>query len=296
MIVGEQRQNEILLRRYLLGQAAAEEQRMIEHNLLADQEYFDQLLRCEEELIDEYACGAMKAADKEYFEKHFMATAERRESVALAQGLHRYFTSQKHSRTGIWELSPAVTIRMNIALMLTVIVLVAASGLLLRTTLQLRRLVDENRAGLSQAEQREKALTEQIARLTGLVQELSRTELSAQNGSDLASLTLAPGLSRAEDSSATLYLSQKIHRVRLILKIEGKSYLGYRVEVQNIEGDIIWSNDGLKAQRVGNQRVVEFILPAGLITRSDYLVTISGANASGSFNKISTYHFSVIRK
>jgi hypothetical protein len=296
MIAEEQRRNEMLLRRYLLGQAAAEEQRMIERNLLADQEYFDQLLRCEEELIDEYACGAMKAADREYFEKHFMATAERRESVAFAQGLRRYFTSQKRSRSGTWELSPAAAMRMNLAFMVAVIVLAAASALLLRTTLQLRRLVDQNRSELSQAEQREKALTGRIAQLTDRVQELSRVEPSTQDGSDLASLTLAPGLSRAEDSSAMLKLSKKIHSIRLILKIEGESYPNYRVEIQDTEGNVVWSNNGLKARRTGKQKIVEFTLPAGLITRNDYLVMLSGASASGTFDKISSYHFSVIRK
>lgn len=297
MIAGRERQNEMAIRRYLLGQAADEEQRLIEQNLLDDQEYFGRLLRHEEELIDEYACGSMKGADKECFEKHFMASPERRESVGFAQALHIYLTSQKRSHAGTWGLSSPWAARASIALTAAIVVLVAATGLLLRTTLQLRRQVGQHRAELSQAEQRDKALTEQVARLTALVQELSRVGPSAaRDNSDMASLTLAPGLSRAADAASTLHLPANARTLRLILKIEGERHPSYRAEVQTVEGDVVWSNDGLIARRSGRQRIVEFILPTGLITRSDYLVVLSGTNTSGSFDKISTYHFSVIRK
>jgi hypothetical protein len=297
MIAGEQRQDEIPLRRYLLGQAADEEQRMIEQNLLANQEYFDQLLKCEEELIDEYASGAMKGADKEYFDKHFMASPERRESVAFAQALHRYWASQQRSRAGMWELSPGVAARMNIALMAAVIVLAAASALMLRTTLQLRRLVEQNQAELARGEQREKTLTEQVARLTSLIQELSKEGPSThKDDSDLASLILSPGVSRAGDPSATLNLSPNIHRLKLILRLEGESYHGYQAEIQNTEGGIVWKNDSVRVRQTGTRRTAELIVPTSLITRSDYLVILSGTNTFRSFDKIGTYHFSITRK
>ena len=296
MIAG-QRQNEVLFRRYLLGQASEEEQRAIERDLLADQEYFDQFLRCEEELIDEYACGAMIGADKECFERHFMVSPERRESVAFAQAMHRYFLEQKRHRAESWGLSPAWAMRMNVALMVAVIVLVSVSGLLLRTTLQLRRLVEQNRVELSQAEQREKMLTQQIAGLTSLVQELTKVESPThKDDSDLASLVLKPGLSRAGDPSATLYLSPNIHRLRLVLKIEGETHRSYRAEVQTVEGEAVRSYDDLKAKRTGSNWIVEIVLPAAIVTRSDYLVILSGTTSSGDSDKIGTYHFSVIRK
>ena len=133
--------------------------------------------------------------------------------------------------------------------------------------------------------------------LTGLVQELSQSGATAHtDNADLVSLTLAPGLSRSGGSSATLPLSANEHRFKLILKIEGERHSSYRAELQNMEGDIIWSSDGLKARQTGSQSVVEFIIPASLITRSDYLVILGSTNTSGSFDKLNTYRFSVIRK
>jgi hypothetical protein len=144
----------MLLRRYLLGQANEEEQRVVEHSLLAEQEYFDQLLRCEEELIDEYACGAMKGADKECFEKHFLATPERRESVAFAQAMLRYFASRKRSRAGAGEIFPAHSAADQYRPSGD---RGSAGGLprhCLFMTPQLRQQVEQNWAELSRAEQR----------------------------------------------------------------------------------------------------------------------------------------------
>lgn len=300
MIAGQQRQNETALRRYLLGQTEGEERRFIEEKLLADQEYFDQLLRCEEELIDEYACGQMRGADKECFEKYFMASPEHRENVGFAQAFHRYLAAQKRSHAGAWTFSPRWAARTSIALMGAVVILIAALTWSMRTVMQLREQVEQNRAQLLQADQREKILTqqieqqrEQIARLREELAQLQSPVLPA--GSDLVSLVLAPGMNRG-DPSATAGLSSGTHRLRLSLKVGGENYPSYQVELQTAEGQVVWSRNNLKAHRSGQSQTVEFILPASLITRSDYLVVLSGTNTSGGLDKINTYHFSVIRK
>ena len=135
-----------------------------------------------------------------------------------------------------------------------------------------------------------------MVRLTGLVQELSQSATARPDNSDLVALALVPGLSRAEGASATLSLPATAHGIKLNLKIEGERHGSYRAELQNMEGDIVWSNNGLQARQTGNQRVVEFIIPASLITRSDYLVILGSPNSSGSFDKLDIYHFSVIKK
>jgi cell division protein FtsB len=299
-MIAERRQNEMQLRRYLLGQAGEEEQRAIEHGLLTDQEYFDQLLKREEELIDEYACGAMQGADKECFEKHFLATPERRENLAFAQALHRYFTSQKRSRAGAGEVFHARPIRINIALTAAVAVLAVVSALLLLVTLQLRRQVEQNRAELSQDGQREKALSQQVEQqreqLNKLNQELARLQSPIfPVEPDTMALLITPGMTRAGDPIPTANLGPGIHRLRLALKIEDGSYRSYQVELQTAEGQAVWSRDNLKARRSGHLQTVEIVLPTTLLTRSDYLAVLTG-KASTGIEKIGTYHFSIVRK
>lgn len=301
MIAGHQREDEVLLRRYLLGQASEEEQLALEQRLLSDQDYFDQLLRSEEELTDEYARGEMVSPDREKFEGHFLSSPERREGLAFAQALNRYLSTHKQwipARPGLFPRQPVF---MEAALMAAVVVLVAALGLMLRTNTQLREQVEQNQSQRAQAEQRAAMLTRQMEQqqeqLNRLEQDLARLEpLIRQGDSDLLSLVLTPGLSRASDQIPTLNLAPGIHRVRLDLKIEDGSYRSYRAEVQTAEGEIVWSREGLQTRQTGHRQVVEVVLPAALLTRSDYLVMLTGITPTVASDKIGTYHFSVIKK
>jgi len=301
MIAGLQREDKTLLRRYLLGQTSAEEQRPIEQRLLTDQDYFDQLLQVEEELTDEYARRALESPDREKFEGHFLNSPERRESLAFAQALNRYLLTHRQQNAIRPGLFPRWPVFIKVALIAAAVVLVTALGLMLRTTMQLREQAEQNRNQRAQAEQRAAMLTRQMEQqreqLNRLEQELARLKPPIRQGdSDLLSLVLTPGLSRASDLTATLNLTPGIHRVRLDLKIGDGSYRNYRAEIQTAEGEVVWSREGLKAGRTGHQQIVEIVLPAVLLTRSDYLVMLAGRTSAGASDKIATYHFSVLRK
>src|ERR1700746_2468207 len=162
MIARQQNADEILLRHYLLGQTSVEAQRAVELRLLSDQDYFDQLLRCEEELTDEYARGAMSGDDKKRFEGHFLNSPERYENLAFAKAFHQYLlahTQRNPARASFFSRWPVF---MEAALMTSVVLLIAALVWSLRTTWQLREDVRQNQIQLSQADQREKILTQQI--------------------------------------------------------------------------------------------------------------------------------------
>jgi hypothetical protein len=295
MIARRQREEEVLLRRYLLGQTSEGEQLTLEQRLLSDQDCFDQLLRCEEELTDEYARNEMGSPDQKRFEEYFLSSPERHENLAFAQTLNRYLSTHKQRdeiRPGLFSRWPAF---MEVTLTAAVVVLVAALGLMLRTNMQLREQVKQGQSQRAQAEQRTTALTQQIDQQR---EQLNRLEedLHRQDGLDLISLALSPGLSRSDGTTATLNLASGIHRVRLDLKVEDGSYRSYHAELQTVEGAIAWSQDNLQARRSGQHQAVEITLPAALLTRSDYLVMLTGLMPTGVSDKVGTYHFSVIKK
>jgi hypothetical protein len=51
----------------------------------------------------------------------------------------------------------------------------------------------------------------------------------------------------------------------------------------------------LQARQTGQRQTVEITLPATLLTRSDYLVMLTGITPT-SADKVGTYHFSVIKR
>jgi type II secretory pathway pseudopilin PulG len=295
MIAERQHEDEVLLRRYLLGQTSEEEQLMLEQRLLSDQEYFDQLLRSEEELTDEYARNEMVGHDRKRFEEYFLSSPERREGVAFAQALNRYLSKHKQQVPATPGLFSRWPVSMQVALMAAMVILVAALGLMLRMNMQLRKQAEQDRSQRAQVEQQAMILTRQTDQQREQLKQMEE-ELHRQGDSDLVSLVLSPGLSRDGNPTATLNLASGIHRVQFDLKIEDGSYRRYHAELQTVEGTIVWSQDNLQAHRTGQHQAVEMILPAALLTRSDYLIMLTGITPTGTSDKIGTYYFNVIKK
>jgi anti-sigma-K factor RskA len=83
------RNDELLLRRYLLGRLAEEEQRVLEQQLMTDRDLFNHLLRAEEELIDEYVCGQISSEEAQAFESRFLDNARHWDDLQFAEVLQR---------------------------------------------------------------------------------------------------------------------------------------------------------------------------------------------------------------
>ncbi len=98
--------NETLLRQYLLGETAPAAQQQIEEQLLRSDAVAEQLVLLEEELIDDYARGALPARELELFEQYFLTTDKRRNKLAAAQELVRY-ASQIENRDEAMLGNPA---------------------------------------------------------------------------------------------------------------------------------------------------------------------------------------------
>jgi hypothetical protein len=83
-------EDDITMRRYLLGQLPPEEQGEIEERLFLDGEYFQQLRMVEDELIDDYVYEELLADERERFDSYFLATFEKHESLRIARALKKY--------------------------------------------------------------------------------------------------------------------------------------------------------------------------------------------------------------
>lgn len=97
-------EEDLLLRRYLLNTATAEERRRVEERLLGEEiidsastdaeeaelDYVDRLLLCEEELVDDYVRGALSEDERKLFERHFLISTAHRETLLLARAASEY--------------------------------------------------------------------------------------------------------------------------------------------------------------------------------------------------------------
>ena len=82
------------LKQYLLGQASEADREEIERDLLANDDFFEELLVAEDEVIDEYVNGRLSGLERGAFEEHFLATPDRHEKLKFGRAFNRYLSSQ----------------------------------------------------------------------------------------------------------------------------------------------------------------------------------------------------------
>lgn len=85
------REDEPLIRRYLLGQLSDEQRQGVEERFLLDDEHLQRVQASEDDLIEDYLQDTLSPSEREMFERHFMAAPEQRESVRQAMALRNYF-------------------------------------------------------------------------------------------------------------------------------------------------------------------------------------------------------------
>lgn len=323
--------NEILIRRFLLGEVTEQEREQVEMQLMTDRQYLDHILRREEGLIDEYVRGELGRNEREPFETHFLSAPERRDKLEFAESLNRYIAEARSLKPAdtvvadstaagardarFWFVQPLT--RPAIALLaVATLILIAGAVILLAENARLREQLLERQANLSQAEEGlRQQLDEQMGRNEELARQLeqSRKEMSRieqelarlnQEKSRhrespeyiIASLILAPGSVRDKGQINRVDLTTDIQQLRLELKLQGENYQSYRVEVRTVEGKSIWKEVNLKARQRAGEKTVVTMLPAGHLPEGDYLVTLSAAAPGRDYEEVATYYFTILRE
>ena len=325
------RNDEILIRLYLLGEVTDREREQVEQQLMTDGEYFSLFLKTEESLIDEYVKGELSSYERVPFETHFLSAPERRDRLEFAKSLNRYIAETKtgesaHVVGGNSEAAGSrkamfwprlIQSRAAMALMIiATLSLVATAIILLTENARLRERVLEQQANLNQSEKElRQKLDEQMARNEELARrleqwqnEVSSTEQKAAKlkqendrhresaASAIASLILAPGSVRGKGQTHRVVLTNNIQRLKLELKLQEGNYDGYGVEVQTVEGKSIWREGNLRARQRAGEKTVVTTLPARNLLEGDYLVTLRAAAAGGGYEEIATYFFTILRE
>src|SRR5215470_128925 len=91
------------IRRYLMGVATPDEVEQVETDLLRGDENVERLLLIEDELITDYALGALQQRERELLENNFFSTPERREKLMIAHEIVKHASAY-----GKAELAPEI--------------------------------------------------------------------------------------------------------------------------------------------------------------------------------------------
>lgn len=308
---------------YLLGESSAEVDAETERRYLSDQDFLAQVLAVEDELIDAYLRGGLTAHECERFESHFLASDDRRDKLETAEALLKYL---KHSggteaaaatQTRAWKQSLYSLLRPGggAAQVVYTCLILAVLGVLWlfvggkwwRTPPQQTK-VEQGRT--EQQGEPEPGATAPVAQNTKLEQR-TVPEKSAAGPSKqklapkprpisvpvIASFVLTPGMTRDGGGTNNLVIPHSAQFVQLQLSLESSgSYKSDRASLQRVGGGEIWHGrvQDSRAGR-GGMTSATLILPANLLHKGEYLLTVSGVTATGESEVVGDYPFTVSR-
>ncbi|MCM3904204.1 MAG: hypothetical protein ND866_21075 [Pyrinomonadaceae bacterium] len=325
----DERTNEEMLARYLLGQLPEEEQQKIEQHAFDDDEFYRQLLEVEDDLRCAYAQETLSLAQKEMFEKRFLIFADERKKLALARDMIAELRQapvadawskasnrdeRKTDRSLLsWILgwSSPVT---RYAVAAAALVVVAGVVWLLFETAKLRNEINRLQAERATAEQQfdersaeerarverlDKQLGEERDRRAQLEQELSRRGEQADERSTrpaVVALFLSPGGMRGGGQTRRLVLAPGVEQVRLRLELTGDASNSYRAVLLNADGKEVSSRADLRVRLEGGRRIASLTLSARLLAEDDYELKLTGVGADGQPERVASYYFTILKK
>jgi hypothetical protein len=309
-----------LIRKYLLGRLQGEEREQLEERVMLDPEFRDRVLLVEENLIEDYAEGALDATERQNFRTMFYANPERRLESQMVEGLKEHAKTQWRTRLfqavqdKIFFLRPDTadgeratdatpTVipskvdslwsfrKTAVALALVVIVVLAF--------LILQRLLRSRSPNLeAQQQQRSELIERELARLNDPASHLSQP-LSA------TATTLRPGLSRGhgqepanEFPTVAVPHGAESTQFILLLKPSSDQYKNFQATLSPLSAPESFQVDLKPAALGAGERALVLMLPAHVLADGDYSLQLIGHTSGGKTAPLPDhyYYFRLVRQ
>ena len=316
---------------YLLGRMSETELDRFERDYLTNEDLFNELQEVEEELIDDYASGALTAEQRESFEKYFLRSSARREKLAFARAmteravvwqsgtlvstdrpvLDPTLVQSPHYSSSFWR-RPVPAWRQWLAIAAAVVLAVGLGIFWLRDRelqrqlkvadgnyARLRQEVDtqskmtaETKLALAAEQQQTQLLESQVDQLqTSPADKIGATIVNIVLGIDY----LISSTRGAEKKVKTVAVSPNARVVRLNLNVGASSFDSFNILLRRIDR-VVWRRTGLKAKAAGDLRKLNLSIPAEILTPGDYELLLLGAPTEGDAQLIGRYFLKIESK
>lgn len=263
-----------VLRQYLLGELPADSHQSVDETLLTDDDFYQELLIAEDDLVDEYLAGSLPAGARERFESHFLVTPARRQKLTFASAFRKYVAAEAEAAQpfAAADTGPAPPQRLasppSFYARRPLLTLALAATLLLAASATFWIAKRDGRAPGVPA--------------TGVAGNVFQVELTT------GAVRQGGGIKRiAPPADASV--------VRLGLELPAADHRSYQAVLKTDDGRVLMTRDDLQARAAGGGPSVTFDVPAELLTRGDYRVGLRGLTAPGAFEDVANYSFRVAR-
>lgn len=304
--------NHELAKRFLLGNLSESERVKIEDGFLEQDDFYQELLVAEDDLIDAYVRGELPAHERALFEQRRLTSPHSRERVEFARTLFESVSASSvlgpvPDRPASWWSFGAggLLIRrpaIGLAFAAVLLVLMLAGlwfGLdrwRIRPAPEQAKGIQpmpitppESPAPIRPAEEPHVARNEERppAKETPTVRPPVLPVI--------ATFALLPGLARGSSGAGALVLPAGATEVRLRLVLEGEAYKTYRAVLSTPEGRRVSSRDVTNGPAAKSANLT-LTFPAELFSSGDYVLDLSGANTPGNWESVADYSFRIVKK
>ena len=304
---------ESTVRRYVLGDLEEETPRSeLEELLVTDPDAFLTLGVIEDELIEEYLDETGSPAERRSLERCLLSSPVGKSRIRLARTL-RSSASAASRRPQPWAhpeavawlrpwAKPPVWVGLAATLVLSLVGNLwqashrAAPPLTVEappaTTLPTAASPPPTGSDVERHELVASLAREQSARALA---EARVKALEQEQGAraPMVAYTLAAGLLRGGGSVPRVSVPKDVPLVQMRLELPGDDYPHYRAALVDANGDEIWTASKLRVEGPRGTPAAILWLPAGLLSRGDYQLKLSGVTGAGEREAVASYPFRV---
>ena len=308
---------------YLLGELSEDERSRLEERLLADDDYFQQLLLVEEDLIDDYLSGELQPIERARFDEYFMSAPERQQDLRFAKAFRKYVATADETASqsiqsptgGVSFLSSLLLFlrppRLALLFSLIALAFIIGSIWLIRRPAQPESIATRTEPSPAPTPTAQPEPSPQPVNTNTSPAQASPTPLIAdgnkgaqprptppaeRQGPTLFTVALASGMVRGGGEIKGVRLPGSASTVQFRLELDPASgdYRSYRAVLQTGSGREVTSRGGLRARATSRGKMVVWEIPAKLLGREDYYLRLSGESPEGQFESAGSYGFRVI--
>lgn len=276
---------EALARRYLLGDVNDQDRESVERQFISDSAAKDIVLLAEEDLIEQYLEGRLPQSDRTAFLERYTQTARQRRRLRIANSIRAF--AFEHSRSAApppaisrWRALISSLKPRNAMILLPVTALV-----LIAIVVGIFWLRQFSESRLRQSDQRV-AIERELAELNAGNQTVAEAHIQ--------SLVLPPVSVRSASSGNELTLQPETRLVELrLLPNQPQQYATFRATVRRVGASDEFTIHNLRVVSDSGVAAIRLRLPAHLLTRGLYQVSVNGTTSDRKSEPVAEYTFSV---
>jgi hypothetical protein len=266
------------LRQYLLGNLPPEERASLEERLLTDDEFYQELLIVEDELVDQYLSGDQSKAERESFEAHFLLAPERQQKVRFSRTLKKYLHHAEQTAAN-------ANVVARVAAAEPVPVPAADRGSVRMPFFSFLKSNPVLAYSLAAA----------VVLVIGLVSRTALRNPVSQGPSQVLAVALTPGLTRDSGEVTKISIPPGTDTLQLKLQLPQADYTSYRARLVAADQSELWSAEDLKPVFSNDTRFIEANIPSHVVKPGDYEIKVAGRLSSGQFEDAQRFTFRVNR-